>query len=326
MNDTEAMLVADIGGTNARFALARRDRSGPLQLDRVRLLTVAEHPTLGDAVKAYLADAGGRPATAVFAVASPVQNDQIKFTNSPWTFSVAGLRADLGLPGLRFINDFSALSMALPHLQGADLEPVGERLPHPGGAQRSYAVLGPGTGLGVGGLLIRGGRPVVIESEGGHLAFAPSDAYEIEILRRLLKDFDRVSCERLISGAGLLRLYRTMCDIEGVAAEHEQPADVTAAADVAPDSLCAQAVLRFCAIFGAVAGDVAMAFGAWDGVFLGGGISSKLSAWLRRSEFRTRFEAKGRHRGLMHSIPTVVIRHPQAGLLGAAAFADQLDH
>ncbi|MEW6166582.1 MAG: glucokinase [Pseudomonadota bacterium] len=319
-----AALVADIGGTNARFALAHRDAQGRLQLSDVRLLAVAEHPTLTAAIQAYL-DAAGAPAAprhAVLAVASAVKGDAVKLTNSPWTFSVSQVRAQLGFARLRVVNDFCALSMAIPHLTDADLGDLGGVAAAAADPlHRSYAAVGPGTGLGVGGLLIRHGRAAVLESEGGHLGFAPVDDYEVAILRQLWTVFERVSNERLLSGPGLLNLYHAACAIEGVRAAFDTPEAISAEADADPDGICARTVERFCALLGSVAGDVALAVGAWDGVYLGGGIALKLERWLRRPLFRARFEAKGRHAPLMRAIPTRLVRHPAVGLLGAAAFA-----
>lgn len=326
MNDrVDTALVADIGGTNARFALAHRHADGGIALDQIRVLTVAEHASPIEAARAYLdAVHAGVPGRAVFAVASPVHSDVVAFTNSRWTFSIEQLRRALGLPGLRVVNDFAALSMALPHLAANDVEPIGATSMQADARRhdhRSYAAIGPGTGLGVGGLLIRGGRPVVIESEGGHVAFAPADDYEIAILKQLWGSYPRVSNERLISGPGLLNLYRATCAIEGVPAVLDTPEAIVARADAEPASICGRVVLRFCAMLGAVAGDAALTLGAWDGVYLGGGIAMKLSAWLNRSDFRARFDNKGRHAPLMRKIPTLCIRHPAVGLLGAAAFA-----
>jgi glucokinase len=216
--------------------------------------------------------------------------------------------------------------MAIPHLTDDDLEAVGQAAvsgPRADG-HRSYATVGPGTGLGVGGLLIRGGRAAVLESEGGHVGFAPADDYEIALLRHLLGTYERVSNERLISGSGLLNLYHAVCAVEGLHAEFDTPASITAEADANPDGTCGRSLARFCAILGSVAGDVALALGAWDGVYLGGGITLRLIGWLQRSDFRARFEAKGRHAALMKTVPTLAIRHPAVGLLGAAAFASQI--
>lgn len=319
-------LVADIGGTNARFALASRTAGGLTQLADVQLLDVASHPTIADAVRSYLAAVtpARMPEVGVFAVASPVTGDTIRLTNSHWLFSVDAVRKELGLRELVLINDFSALSRSIPHLDAAQLKQLGDPRLASVDKHRSYAILGPGTGLGVGGLLLRDGNPIVIESEGGHMAFAPDDTLEIEVLRLMKTRFDRVSCERLISGNGLLHLYESICMIEGQAVAHTAPSQITRAAELDAGGIEARVVERFCAILGGIAGDVAMCLGAWDGVYLGGGISARLLTWLQKPGFRQRFESKGRHRTLMASIPTLVIEHPHAGLIGAAACARDL--
>lgn len=322
MNDTPA-LVADIGGTNARFAIAHRS-DGRLVLDAMRVLAVDSHPTIGDAARDFLAGVGGatRVGAAVFAVASAVGADAIKFTNSPWSFSVRELRTELGLPALRIVNDFAALSMALPHLAADDLDHLGgTAVVQRDGIERSYATIGPGTGLGVGGLRITARGAVVIESEGGHLGFAPTDALELAILRHLLGKYERVSNERLLCGAGLVNLHQALCAIEGEPVSLTEPQHIVAEADATPGGIADRSVQLFCGMLGSVAGDVALALGAWDGVYVAGGIAQKLAARLQRSAFRTRFEAKGRHAPLMQRIPTWTIRHPAVGLLGAAAFA-----
>lgn len=190
--------------------------------------------------------------------------------------------------------------------------------------QRHYAVLGPGTGLGVGRLMQRGSETIVIETEGGHVNFAPADACEIEILRVLLQKFSRVSAERLISGPGLVNLYSALCEIEGANAEHDTPTAITAAAVDTPDSLSGRCVERFCAMFGSFAGDIVLAHGAWDGVYLAGGITPRLLPWFENGSFRARFESKGRFESLLRSIPVHAITHPHVGLLGAAARGQSL--
>lgn len=310
------LLVADIGGTNARFALAG---AGPA-LTAISEYSCSQFESLALAIRHYLAQGdAGEIRRAVVAVACPVTGDHVKITNNPWSFSIEALRHELGLAQLDVINDFAAVGYAVPQLSASDLHAIGgERPGAPRGADRHYAVLGPGTGLGVGGLILRGDETVVIETEGGHVGFAPGDDYEIEILRQLLKKHARISAERLISGPGLVNLHEAVCAIEGVAAEHDTPAAITASANDTPDSICARTVERFCALLGSFAGDIVLAHGAWDGLYLAGGITPRLLPWIERGSFRQRFEAKGRFRELLHSIPTRVITHAHVGLLGAA--------
>lgn len=314
-------LVADIGGTHARFGLAL-PAAGKPELRSVKRYLTADFASLTEAATHYLQDvsAAGEPVRGVFAVASAVTGDTVKITNNPWSFSIRAVGRDLGFAAIQVINDFSALSHSLPLLGAADLDPIGEARPGPmpvdGNA--TYAVVGPGTGLGVGGLAIRQGRAVVIDSEGGHVSFAPNDPYEFKVLEVLLQQFGRISAERVISGTGLLNLYRAICAIEGRPAGLSSPAEITAQAQAQPDSAGGRTLTLFCELLGSFAGDVALTLGAWDGVYLAGGVAQKVLPWLAAGGFRRRFEAKGRHAGLMQTIPTQVVKHPHAELLGAA--------
>lgn len=326
MSRTHTALVADIGGTNARFALARCAPGEAPALEQIRQFTVAAHASPIDAAATYLKMvAEPAPERAVFAVACALHGDRIRFTNSPWTLSVTEAQTELALAELKLVNDFSALSRAIPLLGQDTLEPIGSTQPRTtpqGDDRRTYAAIGAGTGLGTGGLLVANGRVTVLESEGGHATFAPADAYERDILDQLWAQFPRVSNERLISGHGLVNLYRAICRIENTDAQHEAPDAIVATARDG-ERICEQTVLRFCAMLGSVAGDLALTLGAWDGVYLGGGVTERLSYWLPQSDFRRRFEDKGRHAALMRTVPTVRICHPAVGLLGAAAFADE---
>jgi glucokinase len=330
-----AALVADIGGTNARFALAASDDRGRPVLTSVREFAVAQFASPAQAALHYLAQIEApRPRRSVIAVATAITGDDIKVTNNPWSFSITALQCELGLDRIQVINDVSAIAMAIPHLAEAELEPIGAPAPPassqglpavaPGakaGSDRHYAVLGAGTGLGVCRLLLRKGRPVVLDSEGGHVAFAPGDDYEIAILQCLMKRHARVSVERLISGPGLQNLYAAVCAVEGTAQITNTPEGITAGAAAGSDAACRRAVELFCSILGSFAGDAALMYGAWDGVYLGGGLTATLLPWIGRGQFRRRFESKGRFCSLMQTIPTFAITHAQAGLLGAGACA-----
>lgn len=322
----KASLVADIGGSNARFAIAKLGSDGRPQISGVQQYNAADFESLTLVAQHYLKTvaAKDRPLRAVMAVASPVTGDTIKITNNPWTFSVDQFGRDLGFAATTVINDFAAISMALPLLGPDDLLTIGnvqEPVRSTGSLNRTYAVVGPGTGLGVSGLAVRNGRPTVIEGEGGHVAFAPADAYEAEVLAQLFKRYERVSIERIASGTGLVNLYQAVCAIEKVAPEFTQAADIAAAAAADPAGISARVIKLFCGILGSFAGDIAMAYGAWDGVFLAGGVAQKLLHWITGSDFRARFEAKGRHRELMQTVPSRAILNPHVGLVGAAAQA-----
>jgi glucokinase len=315
-------LVADIGGTNARFALAASDGEGGLVLDSVHEFTVAQFGSLAQAALHYLAQIEApKPRRSVIAVATAIIGDQVNLTNNPWSFSIRALQRELELDQIRVINDIGAIAMAIPHLARPQLEPIGEAAPPAASdrADRHYAVLGAGTGLGVCRLLLRQGHAMVIESEGGHVAFAPGNDYEIAILQCLMKRHARVSVERLVSGPGLQNLYGAVCAVEGTAESANTPEAITAAAG--SDAACRRALEVFCSILGSFAGDVALMYGAWDGVYLGGGLTATLLSWICRSQFRQRFESKGRFSPLMRTVPTFAITHAQPGLLGAGACA-----
>ena len=325
----EPILVGDIGGTNARFALIDGANRADPAVFEIRRYAVAQFDSLAAAIQQYLLEAGAAvtPRRAVLGVAAPVKGDRIAITNNPWAFSIAELRVALRLDGLSVINDFAANSMSLPFLKPGDVLAIGAT----GGAaagkagigdqDRTYAIIGPGTGLGVGALLLRGGHAIPVESEGGHVSFAPENAYEFAILESARKHFERVSYERLICGPGLMNLYRAVCDVEGVVPTAQTAEQVTGLAGANRADVHGRTMELFCAILGACAGDVALIFGAWDGVYLAGGMLQTLLPWLTSGDFRRRFEAKGRFRPAMQAVPTLAILHPDLGLQGAAAHA-----
>ena len=289
-------LLADVGGTNVRFALADTDSDPPLRVDTIRRYRVADFAGFSDAARAYLRETNATPTHAVFAFAGPVAGDAVQLTNHPWTIVLSRARGELGLQDLRAINDFAAMSLAVSLLGESDIEAIGRPAAARVGstAQQTFAIIGPGTGLGVGALLVRDGRFHTLESEGGHLGFAPRDELEIEILRRLVARFGRVSNERLLCGAGLVNLHAVLAEIDGAAAGSLAPNDITQRALDRSDTLCVRAVELFCALLGAAAGDLVLAFGAWDGVYLSGGLTPHLRPWLQAGAFRRRFEDKGR--------------------------------
>lgn len=315
------VLLADIGGTHARFALASPGAPMPLLAGSIRSFAVDGFASLADAAGSYLAATGASPASAVMAVAGRVEGDIARMTNHPWVVSRERVRTALGLADVRLVNDFVAQSMAIRLLGDRDLAVIGPSPPAlAGDRDLTFAVVGAGTGLGVGALLRRGGRWWPIATEGGHAGFAPGTPEEVAILERLSADFGRVSNERVASGSGLVNLHRALARLDGVEPGPMQPEDVTGGAQ-AGDPRCMRAVETFCAVFGAIAGDIVLTFGAWDGIYLSGGLVPPLLPALRRPAFRERFEAKGRYAPAMAAVPTLAVLHPQPGLLGAAALA-----
>jgi glucokinase len=321
-SDTATTLVADLGGTNVRFALAHASAK-PLVDASIRHYAVADFPSLTAAALHYLDQMNAKPRQAVFAVAGKVGSDEIRITNLPWIFSIERTRKDLALSSLEVINDFAGMSMAIPLLTTQDVEPIGEVLKSSDEnvTSRTLGVIGPGTGLGVGAYLLRDGRQYALQTEGGHVGFAPSTDEEIEILRYLSKRRGRVSNERLICGSGLVNLYQASCAIAAVAAEDFTPEQITRQMRDRSNPQCLRAVEIFCAILGTIAGDLVLTLGAWDGIYLAGGMVPLFLPLLRNGDFRHRFEDKGRFAGAMRCVPTLAITYAYAGLLGAAATA-----
>ncbi|WP_153242650.1 glucokinase [Frateuria defendens] len=317
-------LLVDLGGTNVRFGVADPVLEAPLLPDSVRRYRVAEHESLVATARHYLEDTGLKVKRAVVAAAGRIDDGEtVKVTNNPWAISARQTASELGLEAVHLVNDFAAQSMAVALLQRADLVQVGAPpLPTIGAdEEQTFAVVGPGTGLGVGGLLVRQGHCSVLQTEGGHAGFAAHTHEDIAILDYLNQRFGRVSNERLICGQGLVNLYDALCNIAGTTAEPLLPEDITARAKDASDPLCVRTVETFAGIFGSVAGDLVLTLGAWDGVYLTGGLIPILLPWLERGHFRERFEAKGRFRDIMQKVPTQAIMNPEPGLLGAAALA-----
>lgn len=311
-------LVADIGGTRARFALL--DEAG-IPGD-IRILDVADHAGPYEAINAYLDKVGQRQLSAVaLAIAAPVGNDSVRLTNADWVFSCNELRKRLGIKHSRLLNDFTALALALPHLPANELRQVG------GGTARAFApkaVLGPGTGLGVSGLLADRGRWLPLAGEGGHVTLAPADARESEILTLAWQEMPHISAERLVSGCGMPFLHRLVAAVDGFpATEMETPEIVASALD--GDAHCRATINTFCAMLGTVAGNLALTLGAQGGVYIAGGIVPRLGNLFELSPFRARFEAKGRFSPYLASIPAYVILSPAPALIGAAHALSEID-
>jgi len=315
-------LLADIGGTHARFALAGPDPTRALLDGSLRSYPVERFDTLAAAARQYLDEVGATPPRAVIGVAGRIDGDTARMTNHRWVVSAGDLRAALGIDAVTLVNDFVAQARAVPLLGRSDVAAVGgPGLPADDGGDRTFAVAGAGTGLGVGLLMRRAGRWSALATEGGHAGFAPASSTEIEILQQLAADFGRVSNERLVSGAGLVNLHRALARIEGREPPGTvAPEDITAGAE-AGDALCRRAIDTFRDVFASIAGDLVLTFGAWDGIYLSGGLVPPLLGALGDPAFRRRFEDKGRYATAMASVPTIAVLHPQPGLLGAAAVA-----
>jgi glucokinase len=311
---TEPTLLADIGATNARFSLLANGVLGP-----VVNLEVAGFPRFADAVTDFLKTNGDQaPGSALLAVAGPVEGERSRLTNCPWIIDGVELRAQFNLAQVRLINDFAATAYSLPSLAAADLHRIGGGRAVPGAPM---AVLGPGTGLGVAGLVPGAKEAVVIAGEGGHATIAGASRREDAVIDHLRGRFGHVSAERVVSGAGLEHLQQAIAALDGSGAAAGDAAEITRRA---LDGSCPTAVAAlemFCALLGAFAGNVALMFGARGGVHIAGGIAPRIVGFLDRSEFRRRFEDKGRFRTYLEAIPSSVILHPGAAFLGLQALA-----
>lgn len=309
-------LLGDLGGTNVRFALGELGRDGWRISAPVRE-AAAGHGGALEAAKAYLSAHGAQPEAACLAVAGPVTEAGVRQTNATWSISREGLEAGLGLKRAAVImNDFTAVALGASSLSAAELASLGSSgLP----AQGAMSVfLGPGTGLGVAGLLHDGAAPKVIASEGGHASFAPTTALEAAVLQRASARRPRVSYESLLSGPGIELIHACLCDLEATQSPPLNAAQIVARAATGEDRLAAQTINFFCGALGAFAGDIALMFGADAGVFLAGGVAHKLRGALQTGTFRTRFEAKAPHAAMIAAIPTLLILDDLVALRGAA--------
>lgn len=318
-SDLYPWLVADIGGTNVRFGLVR----GPdAEVEQVVAFRCADFASVAEAAQAYLAQVAGhtgapaRPQLAGFAVATAVHGDPIKLTNSAWVISRPQVAAALGLAQCHLFNDFEALALALPKLAPRDLQSLGGGLPDPA---LPMAVIGPGTGLGVATCVpAPNGGWVALAGEGGHVTAAAADDFEAEVLGRVRAEVGHVSAERVLSGIGLPLLYRAVVATRGASAEALTAEQITARALDRSDPHCVATLDSFCAMLGGFAGNVALTVGARGGVFIAGGIAQLLGDVLAQSQFRARFESKGRFRAYLAPIATPLIVAPHAALAGAA--------
>jgi glucokinase len=322
LNETSSYprLVGDIGGTNARFAWIDAPGDAPA---RVTTYPCADHATLADAMRHYLDELGlAAPRWGAIGIANPVTGDRVQMTNHHWSFSIAQVQQRFGLARFLVINDFTALALALPVLPATDLRQIG---PGSAVAGAPIALIGPGTGLGVSGLLpIAGGRgEVPVNGEGGHVTLSARDAQEAAVIGVLERRFGHASAERALSGPGLANLHAALCELDGVAVSGLDAAQITTAALDGSDARCGRALDLFLALLGTVAGNLALTLGARGGVYLGGGILPRLGARIEASAFRARFESKGRFAAYLQAMPTWVVQSSSSpALLGAARALD----
>ncbi len=314
-------LVADIGGTHARFALL--DAAGePAQ---IQILKTADYSDLAAAMKAYLKMTQASALSAVVSIAAPLSSDRVRMTNASWDFSIEKTKQEVGLQDLRLVNDFEALALAVPSLQASELLAIDHVMPQD--ALRTKAILGPGTGLGMAGVM-----PVIVNgqaswhampSEGGHASVAPANAREAALLQAAWDmGCGHVCWEDWLSGTGLPLLHRAVCAVDNLVYQALTPAQLGEAALTHKDVACRATLATFCALLGSAAGDLALMTGARGGVYIKGGVLDRMLElapnFLAESTFRERFEAKGAYTSYMQTIPTWFIQTPQIALRGCA--------
>jgi glucokinase len=317
------LVAVDIGGTHARFALAKTEAGKVAHLGEAVTLKTAEHASFQTAWEDFGRMIGAPlPKAVSIAIAAPINTDVIKLTNNPWIIRPALIREKLGVERYTLVNDFAAVGHAVAQSGNEHFIHIcGPELPLP--AKGTITIVGPGTGLGVAHIWRSAARYHVQPCEGGHIDFAPLDSIEDALLARLRHRYRRVSAERIVSGPGLIEIYETLASIEGRAIKSLDDKTLWQLGLSGEDSLAAAAVDRFCMSLGSVAGDITLAQGG-TGVVIAGGLGFRLKDILVRSGFAQRFCAKGRFEGLMSSLPVKLIIHPQPGLFGAvAAFASE---
>jgi glucokinase len=310
------LLVGDIGGTNCRFGLAGGEDHRP---SAMRVELGDDHQAFEDAVAAYLAGGDVRPDRAAFAIAGPVAGRKARLTNRPdWVFDADALEKRFGFARVDLVNDFVAQAASLPYLDASELAAIG-------GAQAidaTKAALGPGTGLGVAGLLRDGERWIPIASEGGHIELAATTERETAILAIVRCSVGRVSAETLNSGIGMPRLHAALAELDGRAADLTETPQIVAAAQ-AGETAAVETAKLFLTMFARFAGDMALVFGARGGVYVCGGVVPRLKALIDHAAFRAAFEAKSPHEAMMREIATILVSSDVSGLIGCAAIAGQ---
>lgn len=320
MNSSEIAFVADIGGTNLRIAPCE---TGNSLLPAPQVLACDDFETITAALREGLQSLDLTPQRGAIAIAGPVTQDRVAMTNGPWTFSIETLRQELGLADLKVTNDLEALAHALPYLAAAELEQIGGNA----AANATRAVLAPGTGLGVSGLLPTTDGGAAIAGEGGHVDFAPANEREVQIWRWFANRYAHVSAERLLSGPGLLDLYRATAEVDGTApARDPNTIDAPTLVELAHNAQCivaATAVRDFSAMLGAVAGNLALTLGARGGVYLAGGVVTGLGDAFDRTTFRIRFEEKGRFHSYLRQIPCYLVTTAHPALIGLAQLLER---
>ncbi len=309
------ILIGDIGGTNARFSILVDADS---EQEHFPVVQTANFATIDDAIKLALENSKVQPRSAILAMAGPVQGDEIPLTNCDWVIRPKTMIANLGIEDVLVINDFEAQALAIAEISDEHRQTIGKAS---GNMIASRAVLGPGTGLGVGGLVHTQHQWVPVPGEGGHIDLGPRTERDLQIWPHLEPIEGRISAEQVICGRGLQNIYHAICAADSIEPSLKEPADITNHALAGTNKQAEETLTLFVTYLGRVAGDIAMIFMARGGVFLSGGIPQKILPALQKQEFRAAFEDKAPHTELMKTIPTHVVVNPLAALSGLATYA-----
>lgn len=308
---SKTALIADIGGTNARFGIVDQDG-----LHDLVYLPCQDYTGPAEAAQSYFEKIGlkQKPQAGVIAVAGPVENDLVNFTNIPWVFRQTQLQQDLNLSSLAVMNDFKAVALAVPDIAPVLLQHIGGKESIPA---RAKGVIGPGTGLGVASLIWDGSQYIAQAGEGGHVTMAPVNDREYEIFQQLRVKYHHISAERVCSGKGLENLYNAIRVLDHKLDKPDMAApEISAQAISGSCEICQEALDLMLGFLGRVSGNLALTLYAQGGIYIAGGIPSKLGDYFTRSRFLEEFQSKGRQSGLMKHIPVYVINHDAIGLLG----------
>lgn len=314
MSMTKTGFIADIGATNARFALVNGG-----EIAEARVLKCADYPNIVDAAMDYLAQVGRPPVRAAsFAIAGPVTGDHFTMTNHPWDFSIEQTRKALGLSHLTLMNDFKAIALAVPHLGAGDLRAIGPK--RTAQEKAPIAIIGPGTGLGVASLVWGETGYVAVPGEGGHVTMPVKTQREFDVFQALHQKYRHISAERVCSGKGLVNVYNGLRIVDGRTDLPERtPEEISRAALDGTCPICVEALEMMIAFLGSIAGNLALTLGAFGGVYIAGGICAQLGEAFFTSRFREEFEAKGRFQSYLDPIPTWLIAHPFTAFVGLQA-------
>jgi len=313
-----SFIAADVGGTHARIGLVTRGAGGSLAVEKFIRYVCADYPSLSAILRDFIAGLDRHDVQeAAIACAGYCLDGTIINTNLPWTVSLDQMRAELHLSAVEFVNDFEAVAYATPHLEAQDTTTLAA-----GGeiaADAPVLIVGPGTGLGAAVRIPSGSGHVVLATEAGQSAFAPSSDREVDVLRLLRRHSSHVSIEQVLSGPGLARLHGALCELDGAQTTLESPAAITRAA-LAGDASARQTLDAFCGLLGSVLGNLVLLYGAQGGAYLAGGILPQIKPLLLGSSFLERFLDKGAMRPVLERVPVYLIEHGELGVLGAASW------